>query len=63
MTYSDDEARVRFAWRAWAEGNTYGAPARACNDAEEMVKSIVPDGKYVEYSEFRRRAYDYLRRT
>jgi hypothetical protein len=41
MLTSDQEARVRFAYRLYATGNSYGAPAAAVRAAQELSDKVV----------------------
>ena len=40
MLSSDQEARIRFAYRVYSTGNTYGAPAAAVRAADDLVRQI-----------------------
>jgi hypothetical protein len=41
MLTSDQEARVRFAYRVYSTGNTYGAPAAAVRSAQDLSDKVV----------------------
>jgi len=41
MLSNDQEARVRFAYRVYSTGNTYGAPAAVVRPALELSDKVV----------------------
>ena len=41
MLSNDQEARVRFAYRVYSTGNTYGAPASTVRAALELSDKVV----------------------
>ena len=41
MLTSDQEARVRFAYRVYSTGNTYGAPVTAVRSARDLSDKVV----------------------
>lgn len=41
MLTSDQEAQVRFAYRVYSTGNSYGAPAAAVRAANELIDKVV----------------------
>ena len=64
---SDDQlARIRFAYRVYATGNTYGAPAAAVSSALDLVDKVV-EAEGVAYSispeAFTAHAKEILRKT
>ena len=44
MLSSDQEARIRFAYRVWSTGNTYGAPAAAVRAAHDLIDQLALEG-------------------
>ncbi len=41
MLSNDQEARIRFAYRVYSTGNTYGAPAAVVKPALELSDKVV----------------------
>ena len=41
MLTSDQEAQVRFAYRVYSTGNTYGAPRSAVTAANDLIDKVV----------------------
>ncbi len=61
---SDDQlARVRFAYRVWSTGNTYGAPAAAVRAAHELIDSIALEGGPTSQEAFTRLAKEILAKS
>ncbi len=41
MLTADQEASIRFAYRVYSTGNTYGAPASAVQAANDLIDKVV----------------------
>lgn len=63
MLSSDQEARIRFAYRVWSTGNTYGAPAALVRDAHDLIDQIALEGAPTSPEAFTRLAKEILRKT
>lgn len=61
---TDDQlARIRFAYRVWSTGNTYGAPAAAVRAAHELIDSIALDGAPTSQEAFTRAAKEIVAKS
>ena len=61
---SDDQlARIRFAYRVWSTGNTYGAPAAAVREAYNLIDDIAVEGAPTSQEAFTELAKEILRKT
>jgi len=56
MLTSDQEARVRFAYRLWSTGCTHEAPAATVGAARELIDQIALDGAPTSPEDFKRTA-------
>ena len=61
---SDDQlARIRFAYRVWSTGNTYGAPASAVRAAHDLIDQLALEGAPTSPEAFSRLAKEILRKS
>lgn len=49
MLSNDQEARIRFAYRVYATGDSYGAPASTVRSALDLIDKVV-EAEGVAYS-------------
>jgi len=56
MLTSDQEARVRFAYRLWSTGDAHGAPAATVRAANELIDQIALSGAPTSPEGFKRTA-------
>ena len=66
MLSDDQQARIRFAYRVYATGNSYGAPAAAVTAASDLVRQITQgrdELPQIGSEEFTRLAEEILRKT
>ena len=57
---NDQEARVRFAYRVWSTGSTYGAPASIVRDAWDLIDHLALEGAPTSQESFTRLATQVL---
>ena len=61
---SDDQlARIRFAYRVYSTGNTYGAPAAAVRAAHDLIDQLALEGGPTSQEAFTRLAKEILRKS
>tara|TARA_Y100000361_G_scaffold97489_1_gene87398 strand:+ start:282 stop:536 length:255 start_codon:yes stop_codon:yes gene_type:complete len=63
MLSSDQEARIRFAYRVWSTGNTYGAPAAAVRAAHDLIDQLALEGAPTSQEAFTKLAKEILRKS
>ena len=68
MSSDDQLARIRFAYRVWSTGNTYGAPAAAVKAAHDLIDQIALEGAptshwSLSYWSFEKAAKEILRKS
>ena len=63
MLSGDQLARIRFAYRVWSTGNTYGAPAAAVRAAHDLIDQLALEGAPTSQESFTRLAKEILRKS
>ena len=63
MLADDQLAKIRFAYRVWSTGSTYGAPEAAVRAANDLIDQIALEGAPTSYKAFKKAAKNILEKN